>query len=261
MDEHEVARMWDANAEAWTQLARSGYDVYRDAVNAPAFMAMLPDVSGLSGLDIGCGEGHNTRLVAKRGSKMTGVDISANFIQHARQQEATLQMGIDYYVANATALPFKPTHFDFAISTMSFMDMPNHERALAEAYRVLKPGAFLQFSISHPCFATPRWKWVRDESGKRVALECGDYFRQLEGDVDEWIFTATPAELKESLPAFRVPRFTRTLSSWLNMLMDTGFVLERFEEPAADEEVLKRYPYLDDTRVIAFFLLVRCRKP
>ncbi len=48
-------------------LARAGFDVYRDALNTPAFLAVLPDVRGQRGLDVGCGEGHNTRLLAERG--------------------------------------------------------------------------------------------------------------------------------------------------------------------------------------------------
>jgi trans-aconitate methyltransferase len=68
MDHEEVGRYWDANAEAWTELVRAGYDHYRDGLNTPAFLEMLPDVEGLAGLDVGCGEGHNTRLVAERGA-------------------------------------------------------------------------------------------------------------------------------------------------------------------------------------------------
>ncbi len=52
-------------------VARAGYDVFRDHLNTPAFFALLPDVAGLSGLDIGCGEGHNTRLLARRGARVT----------------------------------------------------------------------------------------------------------------------------------------------------------------------------------------------
>ena len=69
MDDREVGRMWEGNAEVWTRLARQGYDVYRDHLNTPSFLAMLPEVSGLRGLDIGCGEGNNTRLVAGRGAR------------------------------------------------------------------------------------------------------------------------------------------------------------------------------------------------
>ncbi len=88
MDHHEVGRLWNENAEAWTRLARAGYDIYRDHLNTPGFFAMLPDVAGQSGLDIGCGAGHNTRLLARRGARMTAVDIAEAFIGHARQAEA-----------------------------------------------------------------------------------------------------------------------------------------------------------------------------
>src|SRR5918997_1164239 len=76
MDHEEVGRFWDENAETWTRLARAGYDVYRDGLNTPAFFEMLPEVDGLSGLDVGCGEGHNTRLVAERGARVAAIDVS-----------------------------------------------------------------------------------------------------------------------------------------------------------------------------------------
>ncbi len=41
MDSTENAAYWEANAETRTQLARAGYDVYRDRQNAPAFLAIL----------------------------------------------------------------------------------------------------------------------------------------------------------------------------------------------------------------------------
>ncbi len=42
-------------------MARAGYDFYRDQFNTPAFLDLLPEVRGLHGLDVGCGEGYNTR--------------------------------------------------------------------------------------------------------------------------------------------------------------------------------------------------------
>jgi SAM-dependent methyltransferase len=237
-----------------------GCDVYRDLVNTPAFFAMLPSVSGLKGLDIGCGEGHNTRLAARRGARMTAIDVSKTFIRHAREAEGAEPLGIDYQVASAVELPFPDAAFDFAMATMSFMDIPEHEKVIREAYRVLKPGGFLQFSITHPCFMTPHLKSVRDETGKKVAYEVGDYFRALDGQIEEWIFGAAPPELKAKLPKFRVPRFTRTLSSWMNLLVDAGFVIERLGEPCADEETARRCPDVADTRIVAYFLHVRCRK-
>jgi hypothetical protein len=48
MDHEVVGRSWNANTQAWTKLARAGYDVSRDRLNTPAFFELLPDVSGLS---------------------------------------------------------------------------------------------------------------------------------------------------------------------------------------------------------------------
>jgi ubiquinone/menaquinone biosynthesis C-methylase UbiE len=260
LDDREVGKMWDANADAWTKLARMGYDVYRDHLNTPAFMKMLPDVSGMRGLDIGCGEGHNTRMIAKRGADMAAVDIAPRFVHHAAAAEKGEPLGISYAAASGGALPFPNECFDFAVALMSLMDMPCHEEAVREAYRVLKPGGFLQFSIIHPCFWTPRWEWIRNEASERVAVACGDYFEERWGVVEEWIFGAAPQELRDKLPKFRVPRFFRTLSSWMNILAEVGFRLEQMQEPYADEETAKRCPDVADTRIVPLFLHARYRK-
>jgi SAM-dependent methyltransferase len=260
VDEKQVAQYWEENAAVWTQLVRAGHDVYRDRLNTPAFLAMLPDVDGLCGLDIGCGEGHNTRIIARRGARLTGIDITSSFVDAASQREAEEPLGIRYVRASGTRLPFANEAFDFIVAFMSFMDMPGHEQLVQECSRVLKPGGFLQFSISHPAFATPRWNWIRDGGGRKVGLECGEYFREMDGELDSWMFGTAPAEITKDLPMFRIPRFTRTLSSWLNLLIDSGFRLERFAEPRLDDEQLRQYPNMYDTQIIAYFLILRCRK-
>ena len=89
----DVARYWESNARAWTTLSRQGWDVYRDSLNTPAFLALLPEIGGGSGLDIGCGEGHNTRLLAARGAQMAGVDLVPTFIESAREAERETPLG------------------------------------------------------------------------------------------------------------------------------------------------------------------------
>jgi len=261
MNDSEVGRMWDENAEVWTQLARAGYDMYRDRVNTPAFLAMLPDIKGLRGLDIGCGEGHNTRLLAQGGAAMTAVDISPTFIHHAGQTEREQPLGIDYQIASGAELPFGDRTFDFAVAFMSLMDMADADRAIREAFRAVKPGGFFQFSITHPCFQTPLWRWIRDESGKKVGVVCGEYFNQKPGRIDEWIFSNLPTELKGTLRQFKIPYFDRTLSAWINLLLDTGFQIKRLTEPHADEKTAAECPAVADTRAVAYFLIVLCRKP
>ena len=189
MDDRENRAYWEGNAEEWTRLARAGYDRSRDLVNSPAFFAMLPDVRGRRGLDVGCGEGHNTRMLADRGAVMTALDVARGMIEPAQAEEARNRRGIVYVRGSALSLPFNDGAFSFATAFMSLMDMPEHRRALDEVRRVLEPGGFFQLSMTHPCFQTPMWQWLLDDDGNRRAVVCGDYFRELTGEVEEWGFT------------------------------------------------------------------------
>ena len=261
MDDEEVGKYWDKNAENWIKLARMGYDRCRDLINSPAFFKMLPDITNLKGLDIGCGEGYNTRIAAKRGAILNAIDISEVFITSAKKTEAQEPYSIVYDIASATALPYSENNFDFAIATMSLMDISETEKAIAEAYRVIKPGGFFQFSITHPCFAISKWSWVRNEDGIKTGLIVRDYFKKSDGAIEEWIFGAAPKEITDKMRKFKIPRFTMILSDWLNLLIDVGFFLEEFCEPYPEDEILKKFPEEYDSTIIPFFLIIRCRKP
>ena len=261
MDDKDVGKYWDENAENWIKLARMGYDRCRDLINSPAFFKMLPDITNLKGLDIGCGEGYNTRIAAKKGAKLHAIDISEVFITSAKETEVKEPLGIKYQVASAIDLPFQDESFDFAIATMSLMDISDNEQALYEAFRIIKPNGFFQFSITHPCFMIPALGWVKNDEGKKTGLIVSDYFKKYEGEIEEWIFGAAPKDMTNKMKKFKIPRFTRILSEWLNLLIKVGFVLEEFCEPYPEEEILKKYPEEYDSTIIPFFLIIRCRKP
>ena len=261
MEPTEAASLWESNAENWTRFARAGYDVYRDLLNTPAFLAMLPPVCGLAGLDIGCGEGTNTRQLARLGARMHAIDIAPTFIRHAQSTEVSEPLGITYLAADAMALPFADGSFHFATAFMSLMDMPDHSRALQEARRVLRPGGFLQFSILHPCFVPPYRKVLREADGTVRAIEVGRYFDNCHGEVETWWFSTLPAEERQRVEPFRIPRFHRTLSSWVQILCQAGFVLEQLGEPCASADLAAAEPVVADTRVAPLFLHIRVRKP
>jgi SAM-dependent methyltransferase len=211
-DRVEVAGLWEANAETWTRHVRAGYDIYRDAQNTPAFLAMLPPITGLAGLDVGCGEGANTRRLAGLGARMHAIDIVPTFILHAGALEKANALRIVFQVADGLDLPFASASFDFVTSFMALMDMPDQGRALREIHRVLRPGGFLQFSILHPCFMPPHRKVLRDPNGSVRAIEIGGYFDAIDGRVDTWWFSTIPEEERNAVAPFRTPRFHRTLS-------------------------------------------------
>jgi SAM-dependent methyltransferase len=261
MQRADVARYWEAKAETWTRHARAGYDIYRDGQNTPAFLDMLPPVSGLSGLDIGCGEGSNTRELARRGATMRAIDIAPTFIRHALEAENAQPLGIIYLVADATDLPFSVNSFDFVTAFMSMMDMADHGRALCEAARVLRPGGFLQFSILHPCFVPPHRRVLRNPDRTTRAIEVAGYFDAIDGRIDTFWFETVPQEERKKTEPFRVPRFHRTLSGWVDLIVEAGLIIERFGEPSASVELAKAEPTLEDTLVAPLFLHIRAVKP
>jgi len=121
--EQEVARYCDENANLWPDHVRKGWDVYREYFNNPAFFEFIGDLSGKTVLDAGCGEGHNTRLLARSGARMTGVDISQRMIELARREEQREPLGIRYEVASFSDLSvLDDVSFDVVVSSMALMD-------------------------------------------------------------------------------------------------------------------------------------------
>jgi len=256
MESESASACWEQNAEAWTRLSRAGHDVYRDALNTPRFLGLLPPIRGLQGLDLGCGEGSNTRLLAQRGARMRALDVAPTFIRHARAAEAAAPLGIDYVVGDATALPYPDADFDFLTAFMVLMDVPDLAAVLREAHRVLRPGGFFQFSILHPCFVPPYRRVLRDADRRPRAVELAGYFDELNGQVDTFLFGTTPPAERAATRPFRVPRFHRTLSTVLNAVLAAGFTLRQLGEPSATAAEARAYPEVDDTRVVGIFLHV-----
>jgi ubiquinone/menaquinone biosynthesis C-methylase UbiE len=257
MNDDDVARYWDANAPTWARHVRKGYDTYRDLYNNPAFFAFCGDLKGLDVLDVGCGEGYNTRIWATQGARMTAVDISPEMIRLAREMEAREPLGIRYEVASANDLSlFARGTFDAVVSPMAMMDMGDYEGAVRGVARVLKVGGLFAFSVIHPCFGFGTMRVEQDSDGRiRVSLS-GDYFA-VEPSVEVWRFGRAPAE--EQGEPFQVPRFPRTLSGYINPLA-AGFKIAELHEPRSSDEACAADPRLRRWQTLPAFLYVKAVK-
>jgi len=218
---------------------------------------MLPQVSGMSCLDLGCGEGHNTRLLADQGARVVALDVAESFIAAAAAQD---RHGIRYVIADGAVLPFSTSTFDAVTAFMSLMDVADPERTLREVARILRSGGFVQFSVVHPVTSTPVRRWANDESGSREALTIGDYF--YEGPLTEtWSFGAAPKKVRERHRPFTITYARRTLAGWLGAVLSAGLTIEEIVEPRADEHTATAHPEVADTRIVPYFLIIRARKP
>lgn len=256
----EVAARWNENADQWTRDVRAGYDVYRDQFTIPAFQRFLPPLEGLDVIDFGCGEGSNTRRFAQMGARMTGIDISEQMLDHARQTETADPLGIAYELSSySTQTGFPDQSFDAVVSTMALMDGPDIEGAMREAFRLLRPGGFLAFNILHPCFITPGLGWERDVEGRATRLCVSRYFDRT-GYTEHWRFGANPQH--EDVVPFAVPRFPRTMSDYLNAIIAAGFRISRIEEPQPTPEACEASSrFLRWRDIAAFLLLVMAERP
>ena len=262
--DRDVARCWNGNADQWTTDVRAGFDGYRDLFTWPAFERFVGDVAGLDAIDLGCGEGTNTRRLARSGARVTGVDLSERLIGHARRAEADGPLGIAYHVGSfSERTRFPDASFDLVISTLALMDGADLPGAMREAHRLLRPGGTLAFSVLHPCHVTPGLRWERDGDGRTTGLVV-DRYHDRTPFTERWRFGDRPAPADGEAPVepFAVPRFPRTLADWINAVAGAGLVIERIEEPVPSDEAIAARPRFARWRdLAAFLLMVRARRP
>ena len=105
----------------------------------------LPIKPGQHILDIGCGLGGPARYMAQRFQcNVSGLDITAPFVEAGNKLTALLKMErqVKIELGDGQHLPYPDGSFDGAYSQHVTMNVADRGRFFAEAYRVLKPGAF-----------------------------------------------------------------------------------------------------------------------
>lgn len=230
LSEADVKNAWERNAPRWIAQVRQGLDTLRETLNNPAFFDhFIDDLKDKKVIDLGCGEGRNTRLLARRGARMTGVDITSTMIEAARRAEEEEPLGVRYLTGSFTLLEgIGDASFDAAISTMAFMDSPGFDRAAREAYRVIRAGGTLYFSVAHPCFWTHGSRWIVDKTGGTEGLLTTNYW--IDTTYTEIVrFVPSSAELAAaSIP---IPHFPYRLETYVHALAEAGFRITHILEP------------------------------
>ncbi|KKB75528.1 MULTISPECIES: class I SAM-dependent methyltransferase [Bacillus] len=243
----EAIQRWNRFADAYAANHTELGDIHKEVFLNPAIFSLIETVKNKRVLDAGCGEGYFSRLLAKAGAAVTAVDYSPRMIDIAKKRTPD-DLPIEYRHGNCEDLNMlEDKSFDLIISNMVMQDLADYEKAFQEMHRLLTDRGCFIFSILHPCFITPESGWEKSKDGKKLHWNVDQYFyegtyEQKLGDRENMLF------------------FHRTLTSYMNTLIKTGFMLEGLVEPKPSEEMLKKYPSFEEDFRCPDFIVFKLRK-
>lgn len=207
-----------------------------DGLNANARLAdntrMKP---GDSVLDVCAGLCGPARwYAAERGVQVTGIDISPNRVDGAKELNSLvgLQDQVHPVLASAMDMPFDEAQFDAAVSQESFLHIPDKSQALHEVFRVLRPGGRFAFTdwVMHSPLPEEEFDQYRQRFACQSLLSIPEYEHQL----------------KQS--GFNIVYADDVTGSWgdilarrLNMYQTLDAEAERAGNPSKGDEFLKMY--------------------
>jgi SAM-dependent methyltransferase len=207
---------------------------------AQSLLDLLPDLAGLRVLDLACGQGRLSRELARRGARVVGLDISAALLEIARSAENAEPLGITFAEADATSsAALAGESFDGVVCHFGLSDIDDLAAATATVSRLLRAGGWFTFSILHPCF--PGW----GEDAPSSWPPGSGYF------AEGW-WLAGNSGFRGKVGASH-----RTVSTYLNQLVEHGLLVERVAEPQPAGEWVSARPSGD---LVPVFLVMRCRR-
>lgn len=145
----------------------------------------LPEKKRLKILDVGCGTGFFSILLAKQGYEVTGTDLTPEMIEHSRKLAGEEQVQCEFLVMDAELLDFPDGVFDVVVTRNLTWTLPHAEQAYKEWKRVLKEGGvLLNFDANYGLsdFADTSElpeKHAHHTVGDEMMRECEEIKRQL----------------------------------------------------------------------------------
>lgn len=176
---------------------------------------ILGDVRGLEILEIGCGAAQFGIELARRGARVTGIDLSAEQLRHARQNVKAAGVPMHLVRGNAERLSrFQDSSFDAVVSDFAagFMDLG---KLLPEVRRVLRPGGMCALSWTSPILD------CMTGDGSPPLVE----FRHSYFDRTPWVDPGRNSTWE----------FKRTYGDWVRSFAGAGLILEDLIEPQTPE--------------------------
>lgn len=207
---------------------------------------ILPDFCGKRVLDLGCGYGWHCKYAADHGAfSVLGTDISKKMLAKAQAINSAPQ--INYQCIAMEDLSFPERTFDVILSSLAFHYIEDFEPLVVNISKWLKQGGTLVFSVEHPVFTSYGTQdWYYDSNGEILHFPVDNYY--YEGR-REAIFLGEP-----------VIKYHRTLTTYLNTLLQNGFELQHIIEPQPPEDMLELDGMKDEMRRPMMLLVSALKK-
>lgn len=206
---------------------------------------MLPSFEGKRVLDLGCGFGwHCAYAVEKGAATAVGVDISANMLERARKENGSEK--ITYLRLPIEDVEFLPSSFDVILSSLAFHYVESFGDICEKVRQMLAPGGTFVFSVEHPVFTAQGTEdWYYGGDGSILHWPVDHYFTEGRRDAS---FLGEP-----------ILKYHRTLTTYVNTLLLTGFKLTGLAEPGPAPGMLD-IPGMRDELRRPMMLLVSAEK-
>jgi ubiquinone/menaquinone biosynthesis C-methylase UbiE len=257
MSTSKQTREWYSNnAEQYARHVSDPTDsIYHAYYEKPAMQVELPDVRGWDVLSLGCGSGVDTQHLKDKGAKRAvGIDLTPELIEIAKRDNPQCE----FHVMDMETLDFADESFGLVYSSLAIHYLiGGHEKALKEAYRVMKPGGILLFSDGHPVGSA--FEAIEDSDiveDRRLGI-VKDKIKQTERVIGDYL--TSRVNTSESWP---IEYWHQPLSLTINQIIGAGFMLDKVVEFKPTEEMktvnLRVY---DRLMRIPEMLLYKARKP
>lgn len=207
---------------------------------------MLPDFNNKVVLDLGCGYGwHSVYAVSQGASKVIATDISTKMILVAKEKNDDPK--IEYQCLSFEESDFESGSFDVIICSLMIHYLPSYQEFVKKIKKWLKTDGIIVFNVEHPVFtAKGDQDWDYDNDGKIRHFPVDNYY--YEGKREANFLGET------------VIKYHRTLTTYLNELLNNGLEILQIKEPTVSKDSLVLHPEFKDELRRPMMLIVSARK-
>ncbi|TAL98900.1 MAG: methyltransferase domain-containing protein [Paraburkholderia sp.] len=178
-------------------------DIHHERLHRYAWVSQA--VVGLDVLDLACGEGYGSAIIARYGKTVTGVEISSEAIARAKKHYSDVE-NLSFISGMVAGLPLNDASFDAVVSFETVNDLSDQEQMLSEIHRVLRPGGFLILSSPNRKLCSDEWRGRNDPPFK------GMYFEDLDALIKRHFSGVTYFEHRLATSSIIIPEDRRNSS-------------------------------------------------